>query len=114
MDINVKRDGKRSIVYVSGDIDLYTSPKLRETVLELFGRRAQTCVILNLKDVQYVDSSGIASLVEGLQEAKRRQARFVLVGLNEAPRHVLELTRLLSVFEIAATDEEAVAAGQAG
>lgn len=110
MDINVKRDGKQSIVYVSGDIDLYTSPKLRETILELFGRRAQTCVILNLKDVHYVDSSGIASLVEGLKEAKSREAKFVLVGLNEAPRHVLELTRLLSVFEIAETEEEAVAA----
>jgi anti-anti-sigma regulatory factor len=46
--------------------------------------------------------------VEGLQEARKRNARFVLVGLNEGPRHVLELTRLLSVFEIAATEEEAV------
>ena len=106
MEINVKRDGAQSVVYVSGDIDLYTSPKLRETILELFGKRGQERVIVNLKEVNYVDSSGIASLVEGLQEAKKHKARFVLVGLNEAPRHVLELTRLLNVFEIAETEED--------
>ena len=107
MDINVKRDGARSIVYVSGDVDLYTSPQLRETVLDLFRKRGQDRIIVNLKDVHYIDSSGIASLVEGLQEAKKIKARFILVGLNEAPRHVLELTRLLNVFEVAPTEEEA-------
>ena len=107
MEINVKRDGARSIVYVSGDIDLYTSPKLRETVLELYRKRDQKTVIVNLTEVHYIDSSGIASLVEGLQESKKVEARFVLVGLNEAPRHVLELTRLLNVFEIAESEEEA-------
>lgn len=107
MDINVKRDGARSIVYVSGDIDLYTSPQLRETVLDLFQKRGQERVIVSLKDVHYIDSSGIASLVEGLQEAKKVKARFILAGLNEAPRHVLELTRLLNVFEVAPDAEEA-------
>jgi len=109
MEINVKREGSRSVIYVSGDIDLYTSPRLRETVLELFRKRGQQSVIVDLKEVHYIDSSGIASLVEGLQEARKNQARFVLVGLNEAPRHVLELTRLLNVFEIA-PDEEAASA----
>ncbi len=108
MEINVKRDGASSVVYVTGDVDLHSSPALRDTVLELFQKRGQTKVVVNLSGVQYVDSSGIASLVEGLQEARKREARFVLVGLNDGPRHVLELTRLLNVFEIAATEEEAV------
>lgn len=107
MEINVKRDGSCSKVYVSGDIDLYSSPKLRETILDLYRKRGQKKVIVNLSQVHYVDSSGIASLVEGLQEAKKRKARLILVGLNEGPRHVLELTRLLGVFEIASTEEEA-------
>ena len=106
MDINVKREGQRSVVEVTGDIDLYTSPKLRQTVLELFRQRGQETVIVDLSGVQYVDSSGIASLVEGLQEAKKVDALFVLAGLNEGPRHVLELTRLLAVFEIADNAED--------
>lgn len=107
MEINVKRDGTRSVVQVSGDIDLYTSPKLRETVLELYRKRGQKTVIVDLSDVHYIDSSGIASLVEGLKESKQFEARFALAGLNEAPRHVLELTRLLNVFEIVDRSEVA-------
>ena len=108
MEINVKREGTCSVVHVSGDVDLHSSPALRDTVLELFRKRGQETVIVNMSQVQYVDSSGIASLVEGLQESRKKNARFVLVGLNEGPRHVLELTRLLNVFEIAETEEEAV------
>jgi anti-sigma B factor antagonist len=108
MDINIKRDGANSVVYVTGEIDLYTSPKLREAILDLFGKRQQDRVVLDLSDVPYIDSSGIASLVEGLQAAKAKQARFILVGLNEGPRHVLELTKLLNVFEIAPSEEEAL------
>jgi anti-sigma B factor antagonist len=109
MEINVKRDGPYSVIYVSGDVDLYSSPQLRETILDLFQNRGQEKIVINLSAVEYIDSSGIASLVEGLQEAKRRKGRFVLTGLNEGPRHVLELTRLLNVFEIAKSEEEATA-----
>ena len=108
LDINIVRSGACSVVNVSGDIDLKTSPELRAAVLDLFERRKQERVVLNLTGVQYLDSSGIASLVEGLQEAKKHNARFILCGLNEAPRHVLELTRLAKVFEIANTVEEAL------
>ncbi len=41
MELNVKREGTRSVVQVTGDIDLYTSPKLRDAVLELFRKRAR-------------------------------------------------------------------------
>jgi anti-sigma B factor antagonist len=105
MDLNVKRTGTRSVVQVEGDIDLHSSPELRETVLDLFRNRKQEQVIINLTGVSYIDSSGIASLVEGLQEARKMNGRFVLVGLRDGPRHVLELTRLLNVFEIAETEE---------
>ncbi len=110
MDINVKRDADRSIVEVSGDIDLYSSPSLRDTVLDLLRKRDQKSVIVNLSNVDYIDSSGVASLVEGLQEAKKRSARFILVGLEEGPRRVLELTLLLNVFEVHATEEDALKA----
>ncbi len=110
MDINVKRDAHRSIVEVAGDIDMYSSPALRETVLDLFRKRGQKYVIVNLSNVDYIDSSGVASLVEGLQEARKRSARFMLVGLREAPRRVLELTLLLNVFEIHSTEQDALRA----
>ena len=96
------------MVQIQGDIDLKSSPQVRAAILDLFEKRGQERVILDLKGVNYIDSSGVASLVEGLQEAKKRKARFILSCLNEAPRHVLDLTRLTSVFEITQTVEEAL------
>ena len=108
IDINIVRNGPCSIVEVQGDIDLKTSPELRFAILDLFEKRGQERVILDLRGVNYIDSSGIASLVEGLQEAKKKKARFILSGLNESPRRVLELTRLTGVFEVTQTVEEAL------
>ncbi len=110
MTIHIKYDAGGSVVQVAGDVDMSNSPRLREAVLELLSERAEAKVVLNLEGVHYIDSSGIASLVEGLQEARKRKARFVLAGLNEGPRHVLELTRLLAVFEVYASEAEALKA----
>jgi len=107
--INIVRNGACSVVHVEGDIDLKTSPELRSAILDLYENRGQERVILDLAGVNYIDSSGVASLVEGLQEAKKRKARFILSALNDSPRHVLELTRLTKVFEITKTVEEALA-----
>ena len=108
IEIDIDRNGACSVVHVQGDIDMKTSPEVRAAILDLFDNRGQERVILDLKGVNYIDSSGVASLVEGLQEAKKRNARFILSCLNEAPRHVLDLTRLTSVFEITQTVDEAL------
>ncbi|SRR5712692_2867250 len=108
LEIDIDRNGACSVVHIQGDIDLKSSPELRSLILDLFEKRGQERVVLDLKGVNYIDSSGVASLVEGLQEAKKRKARFILSCLNEAPRHVLDLTRLTSVFEITPTVEDAL------
>ena len=108
LELNIVRNGACSVIEIQGDIDLKSSPQLRAAILDLFEKRGQERVILDLKGVHYIDSSGVASLVEGLQEAKKRKARFILSCLNQAPRHVLDLTRLTSVFEIRQTVEEAL------
>jgi anti-sigma B factor antagonist len=63
-----------------------------------------------MREVKYVDSSGIASLVEVLREARNKEKRLVLFGLNAAVRDVLQLTRLARIFEIRETEEEALQA----
>jgi anti-sigma B factor antagonist len=83
MEINVKREGTSSVIYVKGDVDLYSSPQLRETILDLYQNRAQVKVLVDLSAVDYIDSSGIASLVEGLQESRKHKARFVLAAAAE-------------------------------
>src|SRR5207249_4447523 len=67
-------------------------------------------LVVNMLEVRYVDSSGIASLVEVLKEARNKQKRLVLYGLNAAVHEALQLTRLTKIFEIRETEEEALQA----
>jgi len=97
-----------TIVDVAGDIDMGTSPELRRTLLNSL--KAAPRLVVNLRDVRYVDSSGIASLVEVLKEARNTQKRLVLFGLNRAVHEVLQLTRLTKIFEIRETEEDALQA----
>jgi len=92
-----------TIVDVHGHIDLGTSPALRKTMLE--GLKNGTGLAANLAEVKYIDSSGIASLLEVLKEAKGKGKKFVLFGLTAGVREVLQLTRLTGVFEIYENEE---------
>ncbi len=97
-----------TIVDVSGDIDMGTSPGLRKLLLESL--KSASRVVVNLGEVRYIDSSGIASLVEVLMKARDSRKRLVLFGLNKTVQEVLQLTRLTTVFEIRETEEEALQA----
>lgn len=66
-------------------------------------------VALNLSQVRYIDSSGVASLVEGLKASRDLGSRFVLFGLSRGAREVLQLSRLMKVFEVYETEEQAMA-----
>ena len=97
-----------TIIDVTGDIDMRTSPGLRKTLLESLKNTPR--LVVNLREVRYVDSSGIASLVEVFKEARNRNKRLVLFGLNATVHDVLQLTRLVKIFEIRETEEEALQA----
>jgi anti-sigma B factor antagonist len=95
-----------TIVDVSGDIDMGTSPGLRKLLFESLAKTAR--LVVNMGEVRYIDSSGIASLVEVLMKARNNQKQLVLFGLNRTVQEVLQLTRLATVFEIRETEEEAL------
>lgn len=97
-----------TIVDVVGQIDLGNSPALRKTLLESL--RGNDRVAVNLIAVNYIDSSGIASLLEVLKEARQCKKRLVLFGLTSAVSKVLQLTRLTGVFEIRENEQQAIEA----
>ena len=110
MQISVRRIDKTTILDVSGDIDLSSSPEVRKALLRELRDSRIPRVVVNLKEVRYIDSSGVASLVEGLKASRDAGARFILFGLSSIAREVLQLSRLLKVFEIYDTEEQALAA----
>jgi anti-sigma B factor antagonist len=108
MKTTIREQPGTTIVDVSGDVDMATSPNLRKTLLEALKKMPR--LVVNLREVQYVDSSGIASLVEVLKEARDKNKRLILFGLNPAVHEALQLTRLTKIFEILDTEEEALRA----
>jgi len=109
LQIAARHLDKTTIFDVSGDIDLATSPELRKALLRELREARAPRVVLNLKQVRYIDSSGVASLVEGLKASRDVGSRFVLFGLNKTIREVLQLSKLLRIFEVYDDEEQAVA-----
>ena len=104
MGASMRSAGEITIVDLVGQIDLGSSPALRKTLLNSL--RDTNHMAINLGGVSYIDSSGIASLVEVLREAQDTKKRLVLFGVGGAVLQVLQLTRLTGVFEIVQTEEQ--------
>ena len=109
MQISARRHDKTTIFDVIGDIDFANSPEVRQSVLREIREIRASRVVMNLSQVRYIDSSGVASLIEGLKASRDLGSRFILVGLSTSAREVLQLSRLLKVFEIYENEEQALA-----
>ena len=109
MQISTRNSGDATVVDVTGDIDLYNSPEVRKTLIGALREKRAPRVVVNLTAVRYMDSSGVASLVEGLKVSRELGSRFILYGLSPAAREVLELSRLIKVFEVYDDEAQALA-----
>ncbi|HXX44615.1 MAG TPA: STAS domain-containing protein [Candidatus Acidoferrales bacterium] len=108
MELTTRQFESATILDVIGDITLYNSPTIRKTLLDLLRGKRVPRVIVNLEKVRYIDSAGVASLVEGLKLSRDLKSGFALYGLTKTTREVLELTRLIKVFEVYDTEDEAL------
>lgn len=90
------------VVALSGVVDLDTSPEARRRVLDAV--RSGGDVSVDLSGVTAIDSSGIASLVEGLEAARRQGTRLILRGVPAPVRRGLSLFRLDGLFPIEAAE----------
>jgi len=93
----------------SGEIDLARSPSMRARVAEVMKQNPKR-VVVDLSGVPYMDSSGVATLVEALQGTRKSGGRLVLCGLTPRVRSILEISRLDTVFTIAADRASAMSA----
>lgn len=97
--IEISEQEEEFRIAVSGDVDLYTSPELRKAILKGVNKQGKH-VAVNLQQVTYMDSSGVATLVEGWKAASLLHLAFVLVAPSLSVMKVLQLSRLDTVFAI--------------
>ncbi len=111
LQIATRALGTTTIFDVTGDIDLANSPEVRKSLLGEIKEKKTPKVVMNMTKVRYIDSSGVASLVEALKASRDVGNRLLLVGLSPAAREVLQLSRLLKIFEVFDTEEAALSRG---
>lgn len=105
--VKSEQRGIATVVIPAGEIDLNASPVLRQELKRVNAGRPQR-LIVNLAAVPYMDSSGVATLVEAMQMARKNSARLVLCGMQEKVRSIFEIARLDTVFTIVADVDAAM------
>lgn len=102
-----KRDGAM-FVAPSGEVDLVSSTVLRQELKRIQAERPERLVI-DLSEVPYMDSAGVATLVEAMQTARKTSTKLVLCCMQEKVRSIFEISRLDTVFTIVDSPGAAVA-----
>lgn len=98
MEHDTTDEGQFTIVWLKGEVDMSCSPVARKVILACLEKKRP--LLVELSGVTYMDSSGVASLVEGLQLAKKRNLSFALAGTSQPVMNVLKLARLDRVFTL--------------
>jgi anti-sigma B factor antagonist len=103
-----REDGNITVVDLSGRIALGEgSALLRTTIRELL-ERGRNKIILNLGDVNYIDSSGIGELVSGFTAVRSREGELKLLHLTKKVHDLLQITKLFTVFDVYSDEGTAV------
>ena len=109
MQIEKSKNNGVTTLKVSGEVDLHASPNLRSEL--------QTCVsektpvlLVDFNDVDYIDSSGLATFIEYLRDASAYEGKIALFGLKKKVRTIFDLVRLNELFTITDSADAAVAA----
>jgi anti-sigma B factor antagonist len=109
LDIKVQvhgQNGQPYVVELTGEIDVYTSPKVKDAIAELIDSGHYNLVI-NLEKVRYIDSTGLGVLIGGLKRVREHGGSVSLVCTNPQIRKIFDITGLVKIFGI--FDSEAAA-----
>ena len=104
---DIRREEDIVFLTLGGEIDMSCSTDLRGELLVIM-QEEPSLTIINMQDVHFMDSSGLAVLVETLQWSRQNQKQLKLVGLHARVRSIFEISRLDSMFEIFDSEAEAM------
>ena len=98
-----------NVLPLEGEIDLHVSPRI-SAALGVMIEQKPARLVVDLSAVSYIDSSGLAVLIEGMQNVEAYGGKFVLAGLQDNVRPIFEIARLDQVFLIFPHVDAALAA----
>jgi anti-sigma B factor antagonist len=101
-------DGDAGVVAVRGEIHVSSAPELSDCLASVM-ERGVTALVLDLSEVEFIDSTGLSVLLNVLRRLTQRGGSLVIVCTNPTVLRLFEITRLESTFDIVSTREEAIA-----
>ena len=100
---------RSNVLPLKGEIDLHVSPSVTASLNELIDKKPERLVV-DLSEVTYIDSAGLAALIQAMQKVEGYGGKFRLAGLQETVRSIFEISRLDQVFQIFPDVDGALAA----
>jgi anti-sigma B factor antagonist len=97
--VTTREAGDRTVIDVEGEVDVFTAPKLRETIIACISE-GKDKLIVNLSGVDFMDSTGLGVLVGGLKRVKERNGELAIAGAQGTVLRVLNVTGLNAVFPL--------------
>ncbi len=105
--IESRREAGATVLTLRGEVTVFSSPGLRDTLHKMAGERPGR-IVMDLSETTYVDSSGVATFVEVLNMVRQHEGDLVLAGISDRVRGVFEITRLADLFRMVPSVEEAL------
>lgn len=107
MKISEEKKGDFLVVSVEGEINIDTSPQLRESFTRSI-KKGLNKIVVDCIGLLYVDSSGLATLIELLQRLKKTDGELRICNLSDKVKGVFEVTKLDKLFDIYSSKKEAL------
>jgi anti-sigma B factor antagonist len=102
-------DGGARVLDLEGEVDVYTAPQLRTAIMEEVDRGTKH-LLINLKRVGYMDSTGLGILIGGVKRLRESGGALLLIDPTPRIARIFEITGLNTIFNVYASEEEALAA----
>jgi anti-sigma B factor antagonist len=93
------RRDRPNVLPLKGEIDLHVSPVITASLSAMIEKKPER-VVIDFSEVTYIDSAGLAALIQAMQKVEAYGGKFLLAGLQETVRSIFEISRLDQVFQI--------------
>ena len=107
MEISEKTAGRANVVYLTGRLDAHAANDVEQKLNSLTAA-SQVCLVLNLKELEYISSSGLRVMLAALKRATKRQGDVRLACLQPSVKDVFDIAGFTQLFKIYDEEEDAI------
>jgi anti-sigma B factor antagonist len=107
LELETQVRGEASVLALRGEIDVYTAPRLRQAIVDLVDGGAKR-IVIDMEKVDFLDSTGLGVLVEGLKRVKTREGTLSIVATHDKILKIFDITGLNKAFPIHAAVDDAL------